>query len=41
MLVTESTAIFRQLSRNNHHLVDKNLYPIDIDRCAIVDEIFD
>ena len=36
---TESTAIFRYLSRNNLRLVDKNLYPIDIVRFAKVDEI--
>ena len=39
--MTESTAILRYLSRNNRHLVDENLYPIDIVRCAKVDEVLD
>jgi len=41
ILLTESTAILRYLSRNNRHLVDENLYPIDIVRCAKVDEVLD
>ena len=39
--MTESTAILRYLSKNNRHLVDENLYPIDIVRCAKVDEVLD